>query len=420
MNRRYRLLLLATHPVQYSAQLFRELAQHPQLEILVAYCSLQGAEAGLDPDFGVKVAWDVPLLDGYPWIKVPNKSPCPGIGRFFGLLNPGVWKLVRRGRFDAVVCYTGYVYASFWIAVAAAKSKRAALLFGTDAHDLRPRDGRPWKTALKRRLWPRLFRLADVVLAPSGGTVALMRSLRLPADRVVLTPFVVHNDWWLERAAQVEPAAVRAAWGVPEGAPVVLFCAKLQPWKRPQDALRALARAGLQGTHLVYAGEGPLRAKLQAEAESLGLARRVHFTGFANQSELPAIYRAANLLVLPSEYEPFGVVVNEAMLCGCAVAVSNRVGAGFDLVQPGQNGFVYPVGDVDALAGIFCEVLPDGERLRQMGEAARKRMETWTSREYVEALLTAVERAVRLKSEESNLAINFQTEAHAREHRRSG
>src|SRR2546426_3426082 len=199
-----------------------------------------------------------------------------------------------------------------------------------------------------------------------------------------------------------------------EGAPVVLFCAKLQPWKRPQDALRALARAGLQGTHLVYAGEGPLRAKLQAEAESLGLARRVHFTGFANQSELPAIYRAANLLVLPSEYEPFGVVVNEAMLCGCAVAVSNRVGAGFDLVQPGQNGFVYPVGDVDALAGIFCEVLPDGERLRQMGEAARKRMETWTSREYVEALLTAVERAVRLKSEESNLAINFQTEAHAR------
>jgi len=60
MNRRYRLLLLGTHPVQYSAQLFRELAQHPQLEILVAYCSLQGAEAGLDPDFGVKVAWDVP------------------------------------------------------------------------------------------------------------------------------------------------------------------------------------------------------------------------------------------------------------------------------------------------------------------------------------------------------------------------
>ena len=55
-------------------------AQHPQLEILVAYCSLQGAEAGLDPDFGVKVAWDIPLLDGYPWVEVPNKSPCPGIG----------------------------------------------------------------------------------------------------------------------------------------------------------------------------------------------------------------------------------------------------------------------------------------------------------------------------------------------------
>src|SRR2546425_12366611 len=73
MNRRYRLLLLGTHPVQYSAQLFRELARHPQLEILVAYCSLQGAEAGLDPDFGVKGAWDVTLLDGYPSIEAPNK-----------------------------------------------------------------------------------------------------------------------------------------------------------------------------------------------------------------------------------------------------------------------------------------------------------------------------------------------------------
>ena len=394
MNRRYRLLLLGTHPVQYSAQIFREMSRHPQLEILVAYCSLQGAEAGLDPDFGVKVAWDVPLLDGYPWVKVPNKSPHPGIGRFFGLLNPGVWKLVRRGHFDAVVCYTGYVYASFWIAVAAAKSKRAALLFGTDAHDLRPRDGRHWKTTLKRRLWPRLFRLADVVLAPSSGTVALMRSLRLPADRVVLTPFVVHNDWWLERAAQVEPAAVRAAWGVPEGAPVVLFCAKLQPWKRPQDVLRAFAQVNEYDAHLVFVGEGPLRAELEAEAKQLRVADQVRVLGFANQSHLPAIYRASDLFVLPSEYEPFGLVVNEAMLCGCPVVVSDRVGAKHDLVREGETGFVFPCGDVNALAEILRRILPDRERLHQMGEAACRRMQTWSPREYIQAVVKAVEQAV--------------------------
>ena len=102
MSRRYRVLLLATHPVQYSAPVWRELAQHPRMEILVALCSLHGAERGLDPEFGVEVEWDTPLLEGYPWIRVPNRSTRPRVGRFFGLVNPGLWKLVRTGNFDAV------------------------------------------------------------------------------------------------------------------------------------------------------------------------------------------------------------------------------------------------------------------------------------------------------------------------------
>src|SRR5579862_9657928 len=97
------------------------MAQHPQLEIQVAYCSLQGAESGIDPDFGIEVKWDVPLLEGYPWVQIPNRSPCPGLQRFFGLVNPGLWRLVSRGGFDVVVAYTGYAYFSFWIALAAAK-----------------------------------------------------------------------------------------------------------------------------------------------------------------------------------------------------------------------------------------------------------------------------------------------------------
>ncbi len=393
-ERRYRVLLVGAHPVQYAAPVFRKLAQHPRIELLVAYCSLQGAEPSVDPHFGVQVAWDVPLLEGYRWIYVQNKSPRPGTGRFFGLLNPGLWKLVRSGGFDAVVIFTGYVYASFWIAAAAAKSQRAALLFGTDAHELRPRDGRRWKVPVKRWLWPRLFRLADVVIVLSSGGVALMRSLGLPAERLALTPFVVHNEWWLEQAEKVDRAAVRAEWSVPGSSPVVLFCAKLQLWKRPLDLLRAFAKADVPDAYLVYAGEGPLRGQLEAEARALGVVGRVRMLGFVNQSQLPAIYRAADLLVLPSESESFGVVVNEAMLCGCAVAVSDRVGARYDLVRPGETGFVFPCGDVDALAAILGSVLRDPAGLQELRAAARRRMETWSPREYVEALVQAIEGAV--------------------------
>src|SRR5438067_509076 len=92
---KYRVLLVCSHPVQYAAPVFRRMAQHPRLDIQVAYCSLQGAEAGLDPGFGVTVAWDVALLEGYPWVRVPNKSPRPNLKAFFGLVNPGLWRLVR-------------------------------------------------------------------------------------------------------------------------------------------------------------------------------------------------------------------------------------------------------------------------------------------------------------------------------------
>jgi hypothetical protein len=211
-ERRYRVLFVGSHPVQYAAPVFREMAQRGDLDIQVAYCSLQGAEPGVDAGFGVEVAWDVPLLEGYPWVRVANRSPWPGLGRFFGPFNPGLWNLVREREYDAVVIYTGYRCANFWIVAAAAKLSGVPLLFGTDAHELRSVDGRAWKKRLKQWLWPQLFRLADVVIVPSSRGAALMRSLGTEEQRLVVTPYVVDNNWWTTQAERVDPAAVRREW----------------------------------------------------------------------------------------------------------------------------------------------------------------------------------------------------------------
>ena len=398
-GKKYRVLVIGTHPVQYTENNLRLLARHPKIELLVAFCSLQGVQSGVDPEFGVEVAWDVPLLQGYPWVCLPNRSFRPGLNRFFGLLNPGLWKLVRRGNFDAIVAFTGYRYASFWIAAAAAKFNRTPLLFGTDAHDFTPRDGRRWKLPVKKWAWPRLFRMADVMLVPSSGGVALMHALGLPPERVVLTPYVVHNEWWIEQASKVDRTAVRSQWGIPQDAPVALFCAKLQPWQRPQDLLRAFAKAGVPGTYLVYAGEGPLRPALEFEAQSLGVAERVRFLGFVNQSGLPDVYRSSDLIVLPSEYEPFGVVINEAMLSGCAAIVSDRVGARLDLVREGETGFVFPCGNVDTLAELLRHSLRDNRRGKQLGEAARRRMDTWTPVQIIAGFVKAIQIASQMSAQ---------------------
>ncbi|MGH7837654.1 MAG: glycosyltransferase family 4 protein, partial [Candidatus Binataceae bacterium] len=113
-DRRYRVLAVAGHPVQYMAPIFRRMAAHRGFDLHVAYCSLRGAEAGHDPEFAATVQWDVPLLEGYSWSHVPNRGS--GTESFLGLRNPGLSRLIREGKFDAVLCFVGYVRATFWIA----------------------------------------------------------------------------------------------------------------------------------------------------------------------------------------------------------------------------------------------------------------------------------------------------------------
>jgi len=396
---KYRVLLVGSHPTQYGSPQFRRMAQHPHLKILAAYCSLQGAEAAVDPDFGVAVQWDIPLLDGYSWVELSNCSPRPGLGRFFGLLNLGLWKLIQRGRFDAVIIFTGYACASFWIAAAAAKFSGTALLFGTDATTLRSRDAQNWKTPVKSVLLPAIFRLSDIAIATSEGTAQFLHTLRIPQERIVLVPFVVDNDWWSQQAEKANQADVRTQWNLPESWPVVLFCAKFQPWKRPHDVLRAFAKAGVPDAVLAFAGDGPLRASLEAESRTLGIADRVRFLGFVPQSKLPGLYRCADLMVLPSESDACPTVVCEAMVCGCPVVISDEIRGRFELVQPGKTGFVFPCGNVDELAEILRKVLPDKVALKSLSDAARVRMETWSLNENVEGIVSAVKKATRARNE---------------------
>jgi glycosyltransferase involved in cell wall biosynthesis len=374
------------------APVFRRMAVHPSLDLQVVYCTLRGAEAGHDPEFGASIQWDVPLLDGYTWSQPRNRGS--GAESFFGLFNPGIWRHIRRGNFDAVLVFTGYLRATFWITLLAAKFSKTAFLFGTDTTTLAPRDGRPSKAVSKKILWPRLFRLADQVIVPSSGSRDVILSLGIPSERITLTPYSVDNDWWFEQSAKVDRAATRAAWGASPKDPVILFCAKLQPWKRPIDLLRAFAKADLSNALLVFAGEGPLRSQLESEASALSVSSRVRFLGFVNQSQLPAVYTSADVMVLPSEYEPFAVVVNEAMCCGCPVLASDQVGAARDLVAPVAPQFVFSCGDSDALAAVLKGALNVPEQLQLVARAGREHIRTWSPEANIAATVEAIQIAV--------------------------
>jgi len=396
-DRKYRILLVCSHPVQYASPVFRQMALDPRLDILVTYCSLQGAEASIDEEFGHEVEWDVPLLDGYPWVCVNNRAPRPGVGHFFGLINPGLWRIVRRGNYDAILLFTGYNYFSFWIAVLAAKLSRTAVLFGTDATSIQPRVRAWWKPLVKRFILSRIYRLADGKWAASSAGKDYLKSLKVPEEHIGIAPLVVDNDWWTARAAEVDRSAVRRRWGIPETALIVLFCAKLQPWKRPQDLLRAFALAGVPEARLFFAGTGPLAGALASEAEQLGISDRVHFIGFQNQTQLPGVYCSADLFVLPSEYDACPAVVCEAMLCGLPVILSDEIRGRFELIDPGRTGFIFRCRDVEDLARLLREAMGDPARLRVMGTVARQAMKNCSPQTNVRDVVRLLDQVFRTR-----------------------
>ncbi len=394
VGRIHRLLIISSHPVPYSAPLYRLMASQKEMDIQVAYCSM-GPE--WDSGFGRKVVWDVPLLEEYPWVQIRNWALRPGLGHFFGLVNPGILKLISSKQFDAVAV-PGYAYFSFWVAFLAAKITGVQILLETDATTLRhPSGGWWWKRWLKKPLVRFIYsRVADIVLVPSTASKEFLDHIGVPDKKIVLAPYTVDNDYFARGKSVIDPQQVRRDLALPKNSFVILFCGKLVRWKRPEDVLRSLAildrypGAAQRLPYVLMAGDGPLRRKLQLMAESLGIGDRVRFLGFVNQSKLPEVYAASDVLVLPSESEAWGVVVNEAMSSGVPAIVSDRVGSRLDLIYPGLTGEVYPAGDVEALASCLRKPLCHPQLARRMGIAARERISTWSYRENVEAWIKAL------------------------------
>ncbi len=390
---RRNVLVMASHVVPYGSAGFRLLAQDPRLNIQVAYCSMQGAEAGLDPEFEVEIQWDEPLLEGYPWIHVPNRSLRPGLARFFGLWNPGLWRLIRNGKFDAIVIYTGYMYASFWLAVLAAKSKRVPVIISSDSSTTQPRDGSSWKKWIKPFILGKVYRAIDILMAGSPAVAELAVLCGLPKERIVVIPSGMNKDEWVARTMRFDRRVVRKECGIPEDATVVFCCAKLQPWKRPLDLLRAFAAAAVPGAYLVIAGDGPQRLELEQEARDLGVSEYVRILGFVNLSKLPGLYKASDLFVLPSEYDPCPLVVPEAMLSGLPVVMSDAILGRLGMIDPGKSGYTYPCGDSDRLAEILRKVLGDPDHIEHLKRGVRRQMEFWSSSDLLDSWVRAIDTA---------------------------
>ncbi|OUM96757.1 MAG: N-acetyl-alpha-D-glucosaminyl L-malate synthase BshA [Thermobacillus sp. ZCTH02-B1] len=170
-----------------------------------------------------------------------------------------------------------------------------------------------------------------------------------------------------------ECAALRAEYASP-GEKVLMHISNFRPVKRVGDVIDIFARVNAKiPSRLLLVGEGPELSKVQWQVESTGLSDRVTFLG--KQDDVAQVISVADLLLLPSEKESFGLVALEAMACGVPT-VGSSAGGIPELVAHGTTGFLAPVGDTEAMAGYAIRLLEDGELYARFRAACLERART--------------------------------------------
>jgi glycosyltransferase involved in cell wall biosynthesis len=346
----YRLAIVTSHPIQYQAPWFRELAKATDLEVF--FCHRQDAAGQAAAGFGVPFEWDVPLLDGYAYTWLANRAQRPDVSRFSGCDTPEIAGILAGGRFDACLVM-GWYLKSYIQAIRASRHAAMPVMARGDSQ-LSTKRNVLWRAA-KYLPYRRLLSSIDAHLYVGRANREYLAHYGVPEARLFFAPHFVDNELFASRARRARETGaatgVRDTLGVPHDATLFAFVGKLIEKKRPADLLHAISAARLAGGSpwALMVGSGPLQADLEALARDLDLP--VRFTGFRNQSELPPLLAASDALVLPSDAgETWGLVVNEAMACGLPAIVSTAAGCASDLIEDGRTGFQFPVGDVDALS----------------------------------------------------------------------
>jgi glycosyltransferase involved in cell wall biosynthesis len=356
-----------SHPIQYQAPLLRLVAKERDIHLRVLFEKNPKNQAYYDPDFKRPIKWDLPLMDGYENIFLDDTS------------------LFSEIKNSDILWLHGWSSPIMRRALMFARYLRTPILMRGENCDLAMPDGTGFRRWLKRLYLAWIFRRCAAFLAIGTENRNYYLDRGIAEARVFFTPYAVDNEKFKTKAEAAKPGrkALRSQLGIRPGQKVILFLGKFIPRKCPDIIVKAINIIDWEDHEMpaiIFVGEGEMGKKLRA------MAPKAIFLGFKNQSELPSIYNLADIMVLPSECEPWGLVVNESMACGTAVIASDQVGCAKDLLND-ECGTVFPHGDINALADAIIKCLENSDK---MGAAASTRIMKWGFNEDIIGLKKAI------------------------------
>jgi glycosyltransferase involved in cell wall biosynthesis len=310
-------------------------------------------------------------------------------GRLNVLLNWGLGSVLSAASPDSIIC-GGYNYLASWEALLWARRHEVPFLLWSESNRQDERRGHVGIEFLKHEF---LRRCAGFVV-PGRSAFEYLESLGVSASKIVTAPDAVDIEFFSRgaEAARREGGTLRKTLVVPER--YILYAGRLVAEKGVFDLLEAYARleSNLRlAVGLVFAGDGIAKPQLQERARQIAPGA-VHFPGFAHRERLAQLYGLAEVLVLPTHSDPWGLVVNEAMACGLPIIATNVAGCADDLVEDGWNGYVVPPHSPECLRPALEAVLGDGERSRAMGQHSFERIQGYSPGACAKGLAEAASR----------------------------
>ena len=382
-----RLAIIASHVIQYQDPFFRKLAAVPDLDVIVFFCSREGASVYRDVDMQTSLRWDLDLLQGYRHRFLRNVGWGHG---FFRLVNPGIVSAIVRGRFDAVLFMTGWAWATAWLGFAACRIARVPIFMYGDSSFV------PEEQSLRARIRSRvmcaLFERTSAFMISGAWNADYYKHYGADQSRFFPMPWAIDNDRFIAAGgfAPGEREMLRARYGIAADKMVIVFSGKLIPRKDPLTLLAAFAAMrNRDRAALVFMGDGVLRPELERYVAENAVPD-VHFIGFVNQTEIPKHYAMADVFALPSSFDPRATVVNEAMVSGLPVIITDRCGPAGDIARDGDNAIIMQFGDRLMLRESLDRLATNGDLRTRMGRRSREIIGDWNYDAGVEGLRRAL------------------------------
>jgi glycosyltransferase involved in cell wall biosynthesis len=303
------------------------------------------------------------------------------------LVNCGLGQALRNAKPDSILC-GGYNYIASWQAAYWARRARIPFLMWVESNAYDDRRRHAFVEYLKKRMLDH----CNGFVVPGRMSAQYVASFGTNPERIFLAPNAVDNEFFARTAKLVrdDSVAYRQANHLPER--YFLFAGRLVFAKGVFDLLEAYASlpAAVRMQYgLVFAGSGSAESDLRRRAKDISPGT-VCFAGFAQRQELAILYSLADILVFPTHTDTWGLVVNEAMVCGLPIICTNVAGCAGDLVDDGGNGRVIPPKDVPQLASAMEALARDPELRSQMSIKTRTRISSFSPAAWAAGVANAV------------------------------